>query len=83
MPVICLICGIFWKKTTQLHALTFTNFVWTPNENFAYVTEEKQHMNYIKVFLPFLKTTEGNKRYKAKMTQETFFPCLSGQLKMN
>jgi len=38
-------------------------------------------MNYIKVFLAFLKTIEGNKRYKAKMTQETFLPCLSGQFK--
>lgn len=61
----------------------FTDFVWTPNKNFAYVTEEKRYMNYIKVFLPFLKTTERNKRHTAKMTQETFFACLSGRFKKN
>lgn len=38
----------------------------------AYETEEHQYLSYIKVFLPFLKTREGNKRYKDKMSQETF-----------
>lgn len=73
MPVISPIRRLFWMKTTQLHPLDFHQFCVDPNWNSCQCNWRKT-THELKVFLPFLKTAEGNRRHKATMTQGTFHP---------